>query len=102
MRTKGTMRMKTSSDAKKHDATPVEPLARSVPAVADAIDSGDRYVWNLIAEGKLEVSRVGGRTLVIWASVKRLLEENKQRPPKMTPRRQRRGHAVTNSSSNGT
>lgn len=81
--------MKTSIHDKKPSAPAVEPLACSVPAVADAINTGERFVWNLISEGKLEVSRVGGRTLVIWASVKRLLEENKQRPPKITPRRVR-------------
>jgi hypothetical protein len=82
--------MKTSAAAKKPIATTVEKLAGSVPDVADAINTGERFVWNLIRQGKLEVSRVGGRTLVIWASVKRLLEENKQRPPKVTPRRERR------------
>ena len=82
--------MKTFTDTKKPEAAPVEPLACSVPAVADAINTGERFIWNLISQGKLEVSRVGGRTLVIWASVKRLLEENKLRPPKLTPRREPR------------
>src|SRR5262249_2077519 len=48
-------------------------------------------VWQLIRDGRLEVVRVDGRTLVKYPSVERLLspEQDEQPAPRKTPRRKR-------------
>ena len=69
---------------------PVERMAVSVSVAAYAINSGDRFVWNLIRDGKLEVARVGGRTLVLVDSLKKLLAESVNNPPRATPLRCRK------------
>jgi excisionase family DNA binding protein len=67
----------------------LKPLTLTVKATCMVTGLGPTKVWGLIRDGGLEVVRVGGRTLVRFSSVERLLspDENDQRAPRKTPRR---------------
>ena len=54
---------------------PLKPLAVSVPTAATLLGVGTTTVWNLIATGRIEVLRIGRRTLPTVASLERLVAE---------------------------
>ncbi len=51
----------------------MEPLAISINDTAKALGLGRTSIYALIAEGRLEALKLGRRTLVKMASVKRLV-----------------------------
>jgi hypothetical protein len=65
---------------KRTPARPVERLALRPREAAYALSISERSIWNLISSGQLEVSRVGGVTLVPVASIHALLAATKCRP----------------------
>jgi excisionase family DNA binding protein len=73
----------------------LKPLTLTVKATCVVTGLGTTKVWALIHEGRLEVVRIDGRTLVKFASVERLLspEQDEKRPPRQTPRRKRKADA---------
>lgn len=54
----------------------MEPIAVSVNEAARALSLGHTSVYALIKEGRLEVVKLGRRTLVKTASIRRLVEGN--------------------------
>ncbi len=54
----------------------MEPIAVSVNEAARALSLGRTSVYALIKEGRLEVVKLGRRTLVKTASIRRLVEGN--------------------------
>ena len=53
---------------------PLKPLAVSVPTAATLLGVGTTTMWGLVGSGsELEVLRIGRRTLVILASLERLV-----------------------------
>src|ERR1700746_2972601 len=69
----------------------LKPLTLTVKATCLVTGLGSAQVWGLIREGRLEVTRVDGRTLVKFSSVERLLspDQNEQRAPRNTPRKRK-------------
>jgi hypothetical protein len=69
----------------------LKPLALTVNATCMATGLGPTKVWQLIRDGRLEVVRVDGRTLVKFPSVERLLspEQDEQPAPRKTPRKRK-------------
>lgn len=55
-----------------------ETLAYSIPQVVRVTSLGRTNIYKLIAQGRLEVRRVGRRTLIPAASLLDLLEGNDQ------------------------
>jgi hypothetical protein len=51
-----------------------EPLAVSVDETCRLGGFGPTTCWKLIAEGKLETTKIGRRRLVLYPSLKRLLQ----------------------------
>lgn len=54
----------------------MEPLAISINATAKALGVGRSSVYSLIKTGKLEAIKIGRRTLLTTASIKRLAQSN--------------------------
>lgn len=52
----------------------MEPLAVSISDAAKALGVGRSSVYNLIKSGRLEALKVGRRTLLTTASIKRLAQ----------------------------
>ncbi|UNC14057.1 helix-turn-helix domain-containing protein [Acidiphilium multivorum] len=52
----------------------MEPLAVSINSAAKALGIGRSSVYSLIKEGRLEVIKIGRRTLLTTASIKRLAQ----------------------------
>jgi hypothetical protein len=52
---------------------PLKPLAISVPTAATLLGVGTTTTWNLISTAKLDVIRIGRRTLVTMASLESLV-----------------------------
>lgn len=52
-----------------------EPLAYSVKGACSALSIGRTLLYELIAKGKIETRKVGGRTLIPAASIHRFLSE---------------------------
>ncbi len=52
---------------------PVEKLARSIRSTAALLDCGRTTVYELLKAKKLEAVKLGGRTLVLDASIRALL-----------------------------
>jgi excisionase family DNA binding protein len=50
------------------------PLSVTARTASELIGVSLRTVWKLIREGKLDVARVGGRTLVKFRSLQSLVE----------------------------
>jgi hypothetical protein len=69
----------------------LKPLALTVKATCMVTGLGPTKVWQLIRDGRLEVVRVDGRTLVRFSSVERLLspEQDEQAAPRKTPRKRK-------------
>jgi excisionase family DNA binding protein len=59
-------------DSGKH---PLKPLAVSVQTAATLLGVGTTTVWSLIAMGRVEVIRIGRRTLPTVASLERFVSE---------------------------
>jgi excisionase family DNA binding protein len=57
-----------------HEPDEDAPLLRPVKKTARRLGIGVSTTWKLIADGKLEVKRIGRRTLVTNDSIKRFLE----------------------------
>lgn len=57
----------------------MEPLAVSINSAAQALGVGRSSVYSLIKAGKLEAIKIGRRTLLTIASIKRLAQAN---PPR--------------------
>jgi excisionase family DNA binding protein len=53
----------------------MEAIAVSVSEAAKALGVGRTSVYNLINEGRLEVFKLGRRTLIKTASIRRLVDE---------------------------
>lgn len=53
---------------------PLEPITCTIKQAAAASGLGQWSIWKLIKDGHLEAVRIGGRTLVNIASLKRLLK----------------------------
>jgi excisionase family DNA binding protein len=51
----------------------MDPLTVTVKHVCELTGLGPTKVWELIREGRLEVARIDGRTLVKMDSLKRML-----------------------------
>ena len=58
------------------DGPPLDPLTVTVAEVHRLTGLGLTTIWKLIAEKELETVHVGRRTLVIFASLRRLLTPN--------------------------
>jgi excisionase family DNA binding protein len=56
------------------NATKLEPLAVTVKEARRLTGLGSTTLYRLIGEGKLRTTKVGARTLVIYPSLKSLLE----------------------------
>lgn len=56
-------------------APPPEPLAYTIHDACRISSIGRTRLYELIKEGKLEARKVGKRTLVMAASLRRLIEE---------------------------
>jgi excisionase family DNA binding protein len=54
----------------------MEPLAVSINSAANALGVGRSSVYCLIKAGKLEAIKIGRRTLLTTASIKRLAQPN--------------------------
>ena len=54
--------------------TNLEPLAYSVADACRVSSIGRTRLYSLIGEGKLEVRKIGKRTLIVAASLRRLIE----------------------------
>jgi excisionase family DNA binding protein len=54
----------------------MEPLAVSINAAAKALGVGRSSVYSLIKTGKLEAIKIGRRTLLTTASIKRLAQSH--------------------------
>jgi hypothetical protein len=69
----------------------LKPLTLTVKATCMVTGLGPTKVWGLIRDGRLEVTRVDGRTLVKFGSVERLLspDQNERRAPRETPRKRK-------------
>lgn len=52
-----------------------EKIAYTVPEALAAIGIGRTNLYKLAAQGKLDLRKVGGRTLVTAASIHRLIDE---------------------------
>jgi excisionase family DNA binding protein len=62
--------MRMNTDTK----TALEPLAVTVRETRRLTGLGNTTVYRLIGEGKLRVTKVGARTLVLYPSIKTLIE----------------------------
>jgi excisionase family DNA binding protein len=69
----------------------LKPLSLTVKATCALTGLGPTKVWELIRDGRLEVARVDGRTLVRFSSIERLLspDQNEQSASRKTPRRRK-------------
>jgi excisionase family DNA binding protein len=56
------------------NATKLEPLAVTVKEAGRLTGLGHTTLYRLIGEGKLRTTKVGARTLVMFPSIKALLE----------------------------
>jgi excisionase family DNA binding protein len=54
---------------------PLKPLAVSVPTAATLVGVGTTTIWDLIRQRRIEVVRIGRRTLPTMASLERLVAE---------------------------
>lgn len=53
----------------------MEPIVTSVADAAKALGIGRTSIYALISDGRLEIVKLGRRTLVKVASIRRLLEQ---------------------------
>jgi hypothetical protein len=69
-----------------------KPLTVTVNTTCALTGLGPTKIWTLIKEGRLDVVRLDGRTLVKFPSLERLLapDPSSQPAPRPTPRRRRR------------
>lgn len=69
----------------------MKPLTLTVKATCMVTGLGPTKVWELIRDGRLEVARVDGRTLVKYPSVERLLspDRSEERSLRKTPRKRK-------------
>ena len=56
-------------------ADQLQPLAYSVKEACKATSLGKTYLYHLIKEGRLEVRKIGNRTIIPAASLHALIEE---------------------------
>lgn len=63
--------------------THIEPLAYSIDEACRVSSLGRTNLYRFIREGKLDIRRLGGRTLVPAESLRRLIE---QAPTEIVPR----------------
>jgi excisionase family DNA binding protein len=56
------------------DSVETKPLTVTVPTARKISGLGNTKIWALIKDGKLEVVRVGRRTLVTYRSLEALLQ----------------------------
>jgi hypothetical protein len=59
----------------------LKPLSLTVKATCALTGLGPTKVWELIRDGRLEVARIDGRTLVKYPSVERLLSPDQDEQP---------------------
>ena len=80
-----------SRDERSVAAGGLKPLTLTVKATCLMTGLGQTKVWELIRDGRLEVARVDGRTLVKYPSVERLLspDQSKKRSARDTPRKRK-------------
>jgi excisionase family DNA binding protein len=52
-----------------------EPIAYSINDACKAVGLGRTYLYQMISEGRLEVRKVGKRTLIPASSLRRLIGE---------------------------
>jgi len=60
---------------KANAGTPTEPLAYSINEACRVSSLGRTNLYRFIREGKLEIRKLNGRTLVPAASLRRLIDE---------------------------
>jgi hypothetical protein len=79
------------SNDERRAAGGLKPLAISVRDTCRVTGLKATKIWQLIRDGRLEVVRVDGRTLVKYPSVEQLLSPHAdaQPAPRRTPRRKR-------------
>ena len=72
------------------------PFTISVKRACRVLDVGQTTLWAMIRDGKLRVVRLGGRTLVIYASIPELLSslQRAATPSKVIPRKRNAGKSV--------
>lgn len=70
-----------------HDTPDDRPLTVSVERARQLSGLGNTTLWLLIKKGRLQVVRIGGRTLISMSSLERLLAP----PAASTPQARRRG-----------
>lgn len=54
-------------------APPAPKLTHSIASTANVLDCGRTTVYQLLNEGKLQAVKLGGRTLVLDSSIRKLL-----------------------------
>lgn len=54
----------------------LEPLAYSVNDACKVLGLGRTYVYQMISDERLQARKIGKRTLITAASLRRLLEDN--------------------------
>ena len=57
---------------------PIEPLAVTISAAKTLSGLGNTTLWELIGKGTLKTVRVGRRRLIIYSSLKGLLESGSE------------------------
>jgi hypothetical protein len=55
------------------DDAPVAPITVTVATACAVSGLGPTTMWSLIGQKKVEAVRIGRRTLIVWASLQRLL-----------------------------
>lgn len=54
----------------------MEPITTSINGAAKALSLGRTSIYALINAGRLETIKLGRRTLIVTASIRRLVDEN--------------------------
>jgi hypothetical protein len=57
---------------------PDKPLLVSAPRARKIIDVGNTKFWELVKEGKIQMADVGGRRMVVYASLEALANPQQQ------------------------
>jgi excisionase family DNA binding protein len=71
--------MSVPSDDTKPGPYKTDPLTVRIPEASRLTGIGRSKLYELIAEGSIEIVKVGGMTLVSFESLKRLITDARQR-----------------------
>jgi excisionase family DNA binding protein len=70
--------MSERANVQRADSGPLKPLTVTVATTKKITGLGNTTIWGLIKNGKLEVVRIGRRTLITYRSIEALLAPSKQ------------------------